>query len=81
MDAKAEFELFEKIRDVARGRTVILISHRMSTVRLADHIYVLADGELTEGGTHDELIQRKGTYATLYQLQAQHFHANGKTVT
>lgn len=81
MDAKAEFELFEKIRDVARGRTVILISHRMSTVRLADYIYVLADGALTEGGTHDELLQRKGTYATLYQLQAQHFHANGETVT
>jgi ATP-binding cassette, subfamily B, bacterial len=73
MDAKAEYEVFEKLHQLAEGRSVILISHRFSTVRMADRIYVLEDGRIVESGTHDELIRYDGTYAQLFNRQAQQY--------
>jgi ATP-binding cassette subfamily B protein len=73
LDARAEYEVFKKFRQLAAGRTVILISHRFSTVRMADRIYVLEDGRIIESGTHDELVSRGGTYARLFETQAQYY--------
>jgi ATP-binding cassette subfamily B protein len=70
LDARAEAELFERIRALLAGRTVLLISHRFSTVRSADRIYVLAGGRVVEHGTHDELMALGGRYAELFTLQA-----------
>lgn len=70
LDARAEHALFDTIRELRQGRTVLLISHRFSTVRSADRIYVLKDGTIVEGGTHGELMGLRGLYAELYNLQA-----------
>jgi ATP-binding cassette, subfamily B, bacterial len=70
LDARAEHALFERIRDRAGGQTVLLITHRLASVRYADRIYVLRHGELAEQGTHAELIRLGGRYAQLYELQA-----------
>jgi ATP-binding cassette subfamily B protein len=71
LDARAEHDLFESIRELFRGRTVLLISHRFSSVRSADRIYVLRQGRLEESGTHAELMRANGVYAELFNLQAQ----------
>jgi ATP-binding cassette subfamily B protein len=71
LDAAAEYEVFQRFARLAEGRTAILISHRLSTVRMADRIYVLDRGRLVESGTHDELMQRRAKYAQLFDLQAQ----------
>jgi ATP-binding cassette subfamily B protein len=70
LDPHAERELFEAMRELQRGRAVLLISHRFSTVRSADRIYVLDDGRVIEQGTHAELMARRGRYAELFTLQA-----------
>lgn len=70
LDPRAEHALFEALRELLAGRTVLFISHRLSTVRSADRIYVLHDGEIIEHGTHDELIALGGRYAELFNLQA-----------
>ncbi|WP_375460408.1 ABC transporter ATP-binding protein [uncultured Enterovirga sp.] len=70
LDARAEFEVFKRFGDLAEGRTAILISHRFSTVRIADRILVLSGGEVIESGSHDELVARNGRYAELFELQA-----------
>jgi ATP-binding cassette subfamily B protein len=70
LDARAEHDLFERIRDLLRGRTVLLVSHRFSTVRTADYIYVLHHGRVVEQGTHDDLMSRPTRYADLFRLQA-----------
>ena len=70
LDAMAELRLFQTIRDVYGGHTVLLISHRFSTVRGADRIYVLDQGKLIEAGSHDELIRRGGKYAQMFSAQA-----------
>jgi len=71
IDAEAEQELFERFRQLAAGRSAIVISHRFSTVRLADRIAVLHGGRLAELGSHQELLARAGRYAHLFRLQAQ----------
>jgi ATP-binding cassette subfamily B protein len=73
LDAKAEQAVFENFRKLASGRTAILISHRFSTVRMADRIYVLQEGRIIEGGTHEELIRSGGTYAHLFETQARQY--------
>ncbi|MEU7745984.1 ABC transporter ATP-binding protein [Nonomuraea sp. NPDC049158] len=71
LDAKAEFAVYESLRRLATGRIVILITHRLASVRNSDRIYLLHEGALAEQGTHDELIARSGRYAELYELQAR----------
>jgi ATP-binding cassette subfamily B protein len=71
MDARAEAEIFEQFRELAQSRMVILISHRFSTVRRADQILVIQQGEILERGTHEELIAANGHYAQLFLLQAR----------
>jgi ATP-binding cassette subfamily B protein len=70
LDPRAEHELFQQMHALSAGRSVLLISHRFSSVRSADRIYVLDDGRITESGTHDELMARAGRYAELFSLQA-----------
>ncbi|SDQ71144.1 ATP-binding cassette, subfamily B [Thermostaphylospora chromogena] len=71
LDAQAEHALFQSVRNLFRGRTVLLISHRFSTVRDADRIYVLHQGEIVEHGTHEELMALGGRYAEMFTLQAE----------
>ena len=70
LDARSEYEVFRRFRDLAQGRTAVLISHRFSTVRMADRIVVLEGGRVTEAGTHDALVSLGGRYAELFALQA-----------
>ena len=71
LDAKAEYEVFERFIDLTKGKTSIIISHRFSTVRMADRILVLKAGKILELGTHNELMQTPKLYAELFDLQAQ----------
>ena len=70
LDARAEYEVFQRFADLTRGRMAVLISHRFSTVRMADRILVLADGAIMEQGTHQQLVSLGGRYAELFELQA-----------
>lgn len=70
LDARAEFEVFQRFRELADNRTAVLISHRFSSVRMADRILVLADGRIEASGTHEQLMAQGGRYAELFELQA-----------
>ncbi len=70
LDARAEVEVFQRFKALSTGRTAILISHRFSSVRMADRILVLADGKVEASGTHEELVAAGGRYAELFELQA-----------
>ena len=71
LDAQAEYDVFAKFRVLTKGKTAIFISHRFSTVRLADRILVLENGQIIENGSHQELIALGGRYADLFNLQAE----------
>lgn len=71
LDARAEHEVFQRFSELTSGKTAVLISHRFSTVRMADRILVLENGKFLEIGTHEELLIKEGKYADLFNLQAQ----------
>lgn len=73
LDAENEYRVFQQFRELTEDRMAVLISHRFSTVRMADRIYVLEAGRITEYGTHTELINLEGTYAKLFNLQADSY--------
>ena len=70
LDARAEYEVFRRFSELTQGRMAVLISHRFSTVRMADRILVLENGRITEQGTHQKLVALRGRYAELFELQA-----------
>lgn len=71
LDARAEYEVFQRFAELTKGKSAVLISHRFSTVRMADRILLLDKGQLKEIGSHEELLQKNGRYAELFYLQAQ----------
>lgn len=73
MDPKAEYEVFKTFRELIQDQAAILITHRLSTVRMADRIYVMDNGRIVESGSHDQLMDRQGTYAHLFSTQAQNY--------
>lgn len=73
LDPQAEYEMYSKFIDLVAGKTSLLISHRFSTVRMADMIAVLEDGKILEYASHDQLISQGGTYAKLYAMQADRY--------
>jgi len=75
LDAAAEFAFFERFREMAQGRSALIISHRFSTVRIADRVFVLDGGRIVEQGTHASLVAANGLYADLYRKQASYYEA------
>jgi ATP-binding cassette subfamily B protein len=73
LDPRAEHEIYERFARLTEGKTGVLVSHRFSTVRMADRIIVLYGGAITEDGTHEELMDLGGRYAELYTLQAERY--------
>ena len=71
LDARAEYEVFQRFAELTRGKMALLISHRFSTVRMADRIVVIENGRLIESGSHETLMAKQGRYAELFQLQAR----------
>jgi ATP-binding cassette subfamily B protein len=70
LDARSEYEVFKRFKELSEGKTAVLISHRFSSVRMADRIVVMADGAVEAVGTHEELLAQRGRYAELFELQA-----------
>jgi ATP-binding cassette subfamily B protein len=71
LDPRAEYEIFRLFRTLARQRTTIIISHRFSTVSMADRIIVMGEGRILEQGSHTQLLRAKGMYAALYEMQSK----------
>lgn len=73
LDARSEHEVFQRFAELTKGKMSLLISHRFSTVRMADRVLVLADGEIAEEGKHDQLMKSGGQYAEMFELQAANY--------
>lgn len=73
LDPISEYELNRSILQYAENKTIIFISHRLSTTRMADRIYMFADGKVIESGSHDELMKQNGKYAEMYRVQAKKY--------
>jgi ATP-binding cassette, subfamily B, bacterial len=73
MDPKAEYEVFNRFRELIKDQSAILITHRLSTVKMADRIYVMDQGRIVERGSHNELMKQQGLYATLFETQARNY--------
>jgi ATP-binding cassette subfamily B protein len=73
MDPESEQEFFEKFHAMSKGRTAIMISHRLSTVKMVDRIVVLESGRILEIGTHDQLVRKRGRYFELFETQARSY--------
>ena len=73
MDPKAEQQIFKKFKELSSGRMTILISHRLSTVTMAERIFVFEKGRIVESGTHVDLMQRNGLYSNVFERQAKGF--------
>ncbi len=69
LDAQAEFEIFSRLRALSEGKMIILITHRLYNLKIADYLYVMEEGEITEEGRFDELVQKNGTFTRLYNMQ------------
>jgi ATP-binding cassette subfamily B protein len=70
LDARAEYEVFLRFSELMTGRMAMLISHRFSTIRMADRIVVLQQGSIIEDGAHEDLVKQNGLYAELFEMQA-----------
>ncbi len=75
LDPIAEYDLYKSIMQESKDKTMIFISHRLSSVRSADKVFMFEHGELLEQGTHEELMKRKGSYADMYTKQAMNYLA------
>jgi ATP-binding cassette subfamily B protein len=73
LDALSEFDIFQRFTTLTNGKMALLISHRFSTVRMADSILVLADGKIAEVGNHRDLVARGGLYSEMFELQASNY--------
>jgi ATP-binding cassette subfamily B protein len=73
LDARSEYEVFQRFAELTHGKMALLISHRFSTVRMADRIIVLENGRIVEQGSHSELISLGGRYAAMFELQAANY--------
>ncbi|MEO1637469.1 MAG: ABC transporter ATP-binding protein, partial [Cyanobacteria bacterium J06631_9] len=73
MDPKAEYEVFKRFKELVQEQAAILITHRLSTVRMADRIYVMDQGRIVESGCHDALMEKQGLYANLFETQARNY--------
>jgi ABC-type multidrug transport system fused ATPase/permease subunit len=73
LDPRAEYEIYLKFFDMVKDKTSVFITHRLSSTRFCDRIVVLKNGEIVETGSHDELLNRKGYYAELFNMQAQFY--------
>ena len=70
LDARAEYEVYQRFVDLTAGKMAVLISHRFSTVRMADRILVMVNGKIAEQGSHEALVRQGGVYSELFEMQA-----------
>ena len=77
LDPVAEYEMYENLIAATKGKTVIYISHRLSSAALSDRVLVIGDGKIIESGTHEELMERKGKYCEMFTLQASAYRREG----
>ena len=78
LDPRAEYELYRQFDEMVRGKTDVYISHRMSSTKFCDRVAVFEKGKLVEYGTHEALLNRKGLYKELFDMQAQYYRESGR---
>ena len=73
MDPMAESELYKNMFQIAEGKTLIFISHKLSSVKMADRIFLFENGRIAESGSHEQLMEQKGKYAKMFQTQSSYY--------